>query len=80
MRDVPQRYSPEEIDFQERVYSKSGLAAVGTHLPPNLNPACVGNDAITDLDAAAAECRLAVCGAVEGLFEKVGGGPWVVGL
>eukprot|EP00198_Chlamydomonas_reinhardtii_P011489 XP_001700826.1 predicted protein [Chlamydomonas reinhardtii] len=67
-----QRYSPEEIDFQERVFARSGLAPCGTHLPPNLNPACVGNDAATDLDSAAAECRLAVCGAVEGLLEKTG--------
>ena len=30
---------------------------------------------MTDLNAAADECRMAVCGAVEGLLDKTGLGP-----
>ncbi|KAG2441061.1 hypothetical protein HXX76_003914 [Chlamydomonas incerta] len=67
-----QRYCPADIDFQERVFARSGLAPVGTHLPPSINPAYAGNDAVTDLTSAAAECRMAVCGAVEGLLQKTG--------
>lgn len=40
-----QRYSDEDIDFQERVYAKSGLSSTNTYLPPSLNPAFVGNGA-----------------------------------
>lgn len=40
-----QRYSEEDIDFQERVYAKSGLSSTSTYLPPSLNPAFVGNGA-----------------------------------
>lgn len=66
------RYSEEDIDFQERVYAKSGLSSTSTYLPPSLNPAFVGNDVHTDLNSAAEECRMAVCTAIEGLLKKTG--------
>ncbi|GLI65640.1 hypothetical protein VaNZ11_009239, partial [Volvox africanus] len=70
-----QFYTPELLDFQTRVFARSGLSPTETHLPPTLNPAYVGSDVRTDLEAAAKECRMAVCGAVEGLFKKTGLDP-----
>ncbi|KXZ47805.1 hypothetical protein GPECTOR_32g417 [Gonium pectorale] len=72
MWEETQRYNQDDVDFQRRVYARSGLSPTLTHLPPNLNPAFVGNDARTDLDSAAVECRTAVCGAVSGLLKKTG--------
>ncbi|KAG2499530.1 hypothetical protein HYH03_002476 [Edaphochlamys debaryana] len=67
-----QRYSPEEIDFQERVYARSGLSRDRAHLPPWLNPQHCGNDQRTDLAAAEAEARLTMTGAVQALLDKTG--------
>ncbi|EFJ44710.1 hypothetical protein VOLCADRAFT_95052 [Volvox carteri f. nagariensis] len=66
------RYNADLVDFQARVFARSGLSPTETYLPPMLNPAFVGPDLLTDLDSASKECRMAVCGAVEGLFKKTG--------
>ncbi|PNW80516.1 hypothetical protein CHLRE_07g320550v5 [Chlamydomonas reinhardtii] len=60
------------IDFQYRVWQKSGLSDNATYLPKSVHPKFCGNNPKTDMDSAAAECRMAVCGAVEGLFKKTG--------
>ncbi|GIL61963.1 hypothetical protein Vafri_16212 [Volvox africanus] len=70
-----QFYTSELLEFQTRVFARSGLSPTETHLPPTLNPAYVGSDVRTDLEAADKECRMAVCGAVEGLFNKTGLNP-----
>ena len=67
-----QRYDEGDIAFMERVFANSGLSPTETHLPPTLNPRFVGSRARTDLEAAREECSMAVCGAVEGLLNKVG--------
>ncbi|GLC50089.1 hypothetical protein PLESTB_000341000 [Pleodorina starrii] len=70
-----QAFTPDLIDFQARVFARSGLSPTETHLPPTLNPAYVGFNARNDLDSAAKECKMAVCGAVEGLLRKTGLSP-----
>ncbi|PNH05133.1 3-ketoacyl-CoA synthase 6 [Tetrabaena socialis] len=60
------------VDFMERVWRKSGLSDHATYLPKSIHPKFCGNHPRTDMDAAAEECRMAVCGAVEGLLKKTG--------
>ncbi|KAG2490806.1 hypothetical protein HYH03_010728 [Edaphochlamys debaryana] len=66
------RYTLEDIEFQERVYARSGLSDNRTHLPPWLNPQHCGNEPRTDLAAAEQEARLAMTGAVQALLDKTG--------
>ncbi|GLC33182.1 Chitin synthase, class 2 [Pleodorina starrii] len=60
------------IDFQYRVWQKSGLSDNATYLPKSIHPKFCGNNPRTDMDSAAAECRMAICGAVEGVLKKTG--------
>ncbi|EFJ47586.1 hypothetical protein VOLCADRAFT_91861 [Volvox carteri f. nagariensis] len=60
------------IDFQYRVWQKAGLSDNATYLPKSIHPKFCGNTPRTDLNASAEECRMAVCGAVEGVLKKTG--------
>ncbi|KAG2493794.1 hypothetical protein HYH03_008014 [Edaphochlamys debaryana] len=67
-----QRYPPEDLAFQERVFARSGLSRDRTYLPPWLNPQHCGGEPRTDLAAAEQEARLAMTGAVQALMDKTG--------
>ncbi|KXZ56245.1 hypothetical protein GPECTOR_1g213 [Gonium pectorale] len=60
------------IDFQYRVWQRAGLSDNATYLPKAIHPKFCGNNPRTDMDAAAEECRMAVCGAVEGVLKQTG--------
>ena len=62
----------DEIDFMNRVYYKSGLGPEHTYLPAAIDPTRCRNKPRMDATSAADECRMAVCGAVQGVLDKVG--------
>ncbi len=57
---------------------QAGLSDNATYLPKSIHPKYCGNSPRTDLEAAAEECRMCVCGAVEGLLKKVRQGTCVL--
>ncbi|KAJ9526545.1 hypothetical protein QJQ45_017686 [Haematococcus lacustris] len=68
-------YTEEEVQFQERVFARSGLHPQRTYLPPSLNPRYVGVYRKTGLAEAGVEAQLVLGGALEGLLAKTGLAP-----
>lgn len=58
------------LTFQHKVFKKAGLSRFGTYLPKSIHPKYAPVPS-TDLDSAMEECKLAVCGAMQGLLDKM---------
>lgn len=60
------------LDFNYKIMLKSGLSDNGTYLPKAIHPVYNCESPITHLAAGMEECRMVVCGAMEGLMKRAG--------
>eukprot|EP00877_Chromochloris_zofingiensis_P010096 jgi/Chrzof1/533/Cz01g19090.t1_LCKAS2 len=63
------------LDFNYKIMLKSGLSDNGTYLPKAIHPVYNCESPITHLAAGMEECRMVVCGAMEGLMKRAGLAP-----
>jgi 3-ketoacyl-CoA synthase len=64
-------YSPEKVEFVDKLLSRTGIDPEGTYLPPWLNPEYT-NSPKTDMETALKEAHMVMGGAVSELLDKTG--------